>query len=196
MAGKAEYQLSVLIVSTSEQFNTLARRSLPGGRVRTVDTKKSASTAWRALLERSYDLVLIHTPLSDELGVDFALEAATKHQGSVVLVLPNQIYEDVTEKLIDYGVITFPKPVEYGNLSKGIRLACAIQEKMRDSAKKLTVLERKMEELRVVNRAKILLVQKGMTEEEAHDHILKTAMDHGLTKRQVAEEIIDSSGGK
>ena len=43
----------------------------------------------------------------------------------------------------------------------------------------------------VVSRAKIKLVEQGMTEEEAHEHIIREAMNSGLTKRQVAEDIID-----
>ena len=47
-----------------------------------------------------------------------------------------------------------------------------------------------MEELKVVSRAKIILVGRGMSEEEAHEHIIREAMNSGLTKRQVAEDII------
>jgi response regulator NasT len=48
-----------------------------------------------------------------------------------------------------------------------------------------------MEELKVVSRAKIVLVERGMSEKEAHEYIIREAMNTGLTKRQVAEEIID-----
>ena len=53
------------------------------------------------------------------------------------------------------------------------------------------VVEEKMDELKVMSRAKIMLVEKGMSEEEAHQYILREAMNRGLTKKQVAQDIID-----
>ena len=48
-----------------------------------------------------------------------------------------------------------------------------------------------MEELKIVSRAKIVLVERGMSEAEAHDYIIREAMNKGLTKKQVAEDIVD-----
>ena len=48
-----------------------------------------------------------------------------------------------------------------------------------------------MDELKVVSRAKIMLVEKGMSESEAHEYIIREAMNRGLTKRQVAEDIVE-----
>ena len=191
MARNSDRQYSVLIVSTSEQFNMVVKRSLPGGRFKTIEIKKSASTAGRALLERGYELVIINSPLSDELGVDFAMETVLKYNANVILTVPNPIYDDVTEKLVDHGVITIPKPIDMKALSRGIRIACAMQDKIISSAAKIKKLENKMEELRLINRAKLILVEKGMSEDEAHEYIIRKAMDNGLTKRQVADEIID-----
>jgi response regulator NasT len=49
-----------------------------------------------------------------------------------------------------------------------------------------------MEELRLVSKAKILLVEKKqMTEDEAHRFIGKQAMNRGISRRKIAEEILD-----
>ena len=51
-------------------------------------------------------------------------------------------------------------------------------------------LKAKMEEIRIVNRAKMLLIEKrGMSEEEAHHYLEKEAMNSGTTKQKVAEAI-------
>ena len=48
-----------------------------------------------------------------------------------------------------------------------------------------------MEEIRVVNRAKWMLISKcGMTEEDAHRFIEKQAMDRCVPKKEIAETII------
>ena len=57
------------------------------------------------------------------------------------------------------------------------------------------VLEEKMEEIRIVNRAKWLLIsQLNMDEPQAHRYIEKQAMDRCVPKRRVAEEIISTYG--
>ena len=52
-----------------------------------------------------------------------------------------------------------------------------------------------MEEIRIVNRAKMLLMQNmSMTEQEAHRYIEKEAMDRSMRKTAIAEEIIRRYG--
>ncbi len=54
-------------------------------------------------------------------------------------------------------------------------------------------MEEKITEIRLVNKAKWLLIDKlGMTEPDAHRFIEKRAMDTRTPKREVAQEIIDS----
>ena len=49
----------------------------------------------------------------------------------------------------------------------------------------------KLEEIRVINRAKwILIGEMNMTEEQAHRHIEKQAMDMCKSKKEIAESII------
>ena len=72
-----------------------------------------------------------------------------------------------------------------------IKVAIAVQYKVRVLSSQTTKLKEKMEEIRIVNRAKMLLMQvKGMTEAEAHRYIEKEAMDTGAKKIAIAELII------
>ena len=62
---------------------------------------------------------------------------------------------------------------------------------MRKSEKKALSTEEKMEEIRIVNRAKWLLISElKMDEQGAYRYIEKQAMDRCISKRIVAEEII------
>ena len=57
--------------------------------------------------------------------------------------------------------------------------------------KKNASVEEKIEEIRIVNRAKCLLIEQlKMTESEAHRYIEKQAMDRCVTRRVIAENII------
>ena len=57
--------------------------------------------------------------------------------------------------------------------------------------KKTRTLREKMDSIRIVNRAKWLLIERlGMTEQDAHGYIEKEAMNRRRTSREIAEEII------
>ena len=67
----------------------------------------------------------------------------------------------------------------------------AMRRKMAALQEKSDTLEKKMKEIRLVNRAKwILIAQMKMSEEEAHKYIEKTAMDECVTRGEIAERII------
>ena len=62
---------------------------------------------------------------------------------------------------------------------------------MKKLEKKTVSIEEKMQEIRLVNRAKWLLIDhRKMTEADAHRYIEKKAMDCCASRREVAEEII------
>ena len=193
MAREIKNQYSLLIVSASEQFNAATKKSLPTGRFHTIEIRKSASFAKRELLARRYDMVLVNAPLSDELGIDFVMDIYNKFSVSIILAIPGEIYQDITERMIDHGILTIAKPIKDNSLGRSIRLQLAFLDKLKKVQKKVDNLEEKMEELRLTDRAKLILVQNGMQEEEAHKYIIRQAMDKGMTKRAVAEDIIESA---
>ena len=58
---------------------------------------------------------------------------------------------------------------------------------------KTASIEEKMEEIRIVNRAKWLLIEElKMSEKEAHRYIEKQAMDRCVTRRVIAEKILST----
>ena len=181
---------SILIVSASEQFDAIVKRSLKG--FTTINFVKSGSLARRSVMEKEYDIIVVNSPLPDETGIDLALDTAEKSRASILLVVPKEIYEDVLERVTDLGVQVLPKPFPKGRVDKAVRFLAAIQKKSLKLEKKVLSIEEKMEELRLVSRAKILLVEKkNMSEDEAHRYIGKAAMDNGLSRKRIAEKILE-----
>ena len=67
------------------------------------------------------------------------------------------------------------------------------RERLRKFEKKTLSFEEKMQEIRLVNRAKWLLISElKMEEPQAHRYIEKQAMDRCITRKEVAEEIINT----
>ena len=76
-----------------------------------------------------------------------------------------------------------------------IAVMCSVRERLRRIKKKTVSLEEKMEEIRLVNRAKWALIKScHMTEENAHRYIQKQAMDLCLSKKETAENILKTYG--
>ena len=90
-----------------------------------------------------------------------------------------------------HGVFTLPKPTSKVIMSQALGWLASARERLRKLEKKTLSVEERMEEIRIVNRAKILLVSElHMTEPEAHRYIEKHAMDTCVPKREIAERII------
>ena len=67
----------------------------------------------------------------------------------------------------------------------------AMSSRLRFLRQRASSLRRKLDDTRLVSRAKLLLMSRlQMSEEEAHRYIEKTAMDSGMKTREVALGII------
>ena len=65
------------------------------------------------------------------------------------------------------------------------------RERLRKMEKKNSSIEERMKEIRIINRAKCLLISElKMSEPEAHHYIEKNAMDNCIPKIAAAESII------
>lgn len=192
MDRKSDRQYSLLIVSASEQFNTLVKRAIPSSSFEVIDVRKSISHAQRELLSRKYDLVIVNAPLPDDMGVNFSLDVADRYSSAVLLVVPGEIYDDVSQHVIDLGIICAPKPINRITIERYIRHLCSDRDRVMRLEKKINSLDDKLNEMRIVNKAKwFLIANENMSEEEAHRYIGKQAMDRCMSKRIIAEEIID-----
>ena len=182
---------SVLAVSASEQMNLSLASLLPEDRYAPVRTVSSVAAAKRASAEREYDLILVNSPLPDENGVRFAIDSSASGGTVVLFLVRAELYEDMDEKLGGHGVFVLSKPTSKSTVSTALSWMRSARERLRKSEKKSLTLEEKMEEIRLVNRAKWTLIRtRSMDEAAAHRYIEKQAMDRCVTRREIAEEIL------
>ena len=151
----------------------------------------SVSEAKRAWSERGYDLVIVNSPLPDDPGVGFAVDVASSRSSVALLLVSSDIYERAVPKTTEYGVFTLFKPLSRQIMELALSWMQASCERLRKMEKRSVSVEDRMKEIRTVNHAKwILISNKGMEEPEAHRYIEKQAMDRGVSKLEIAEEII------
>ncbi len=102
-----------------------------------------------------------------------------------------EFHADICGKVIEHGVFTLPKPTSKPTIITALSWMSSARERLRKAEKKTLSIEEKMEEIRIVNRAKWLLISEiKMDEQNAHRYIEKQAMDRCISKRKIAEEII------
>ena len=182
---------SVLVVSSSDAFNDSLEVLLPESKFDPVRIETSINAAKRALADRPYDFVVINSPLPDDAGIRFAMDLSGGITTVSLLMVRSDIYAVTYNRVAEYGVYLLPKPTSKPIVSQAIDWMIATRERLKKFEKKTMSTEEKMQEIRIVNRAKWVLIDHlKMTEPDAHRYIEKQAMDRCVSKREVAEEII------
>jgi len=182
---------SALLVSYSEKGTDYLTRVLNEAYVTDITTVSNAGEARRLLVEKDFDLCIINTPLPDEVGVNLAISIAIKGVSEVILIIKAEYFDEVSEKVEDYGIITIAKPINKALLWNAIKLAQATHKRIRAMQSENKKLIQKIEDIRIIDRAKCILISHlSMTEPEAHRYIEKQAMDTRVTRREVAEKIL------
>ena len=182
---------SVLIVSAAESFNDALSALLPTSKYSPTNFVSTISAAKRALAERAFDFVIITSPLPDDIGTRFAIDTGSSKETVVLLIVRSELQAEIYDKVAEHGVFVLPKPTSTPTMTIALSWLSSAREKLRKTEKKTLSIEEKMEEIRIVNRAKWLLISElKMDEQGAHRYIEKQAMDRCVSKRVVAEEVI------
>ena len=85
------------------------------------------------------------------------------------------------------------KPVTLITLSQALVWLRSASDRVRSLQSGRVKLEEKIDEIRLVTRAKLILMENlNMTEDEAHKYITHEAMDRCISKREVANTILNT----
>ena len=187
-AGKTKYR--VLVAGGNEKLCELLSEILPKNEYAFLPPAKTAGEVRRLTMDRSVDLVILNAPLKDEFGIQLAQDLAENNMG-VLLLTGSDVFEQVSYRVEQSGVITLAKPTTKQSMYIALRALTALRSKLLQMEQKTKALQQKVADIHTVNHAKWLLIQHdNMTENEAHRFIEKQAMDMRLSRREVAESII------
>ena len=182
----------VLIASGSDKIYDYFTELLPPAEFFPLSRAHSAGEAKRALLSSPPDILIVDTPLPDEFGIQLAQSAADMSMG-IMLLVKAELAEKISSKTEDDGILTLQKPNSRQTIYSSAKLLSALSVRLQKMETKNRTLQDKMEDIRAVNRAKWLLIEKlSMTEADAHYFIEKRAMDERVSRREIAESIIRS----
>ena len=188
-----ELVYSTLIVSTTPSFASFASELLSQNSFYPVKKVSSVTEARHALSIRSYDVLIVNYPLLDETGLELSMEMSRDCSSVVLMMVPATMYGDVEAKTRGSGVFLLKKPFSLITLSQSLSWLRSASDRVRSVQSGRVKLEEKIDEIRLVTRAKLILMENlKMTEDEAHKSITHEAMDRCMSKREVANTILNT----
>ena len=184
----------VLLVCSSEKGRDGLAALLREASITQIHMAGSGSQARRFLIQGQASVVVINTPLSDEFGESFALFATEQTSASVIMLVKNEQADEVAHQVENEGILVVEKPMSKALFFQAVKLSLAAQRRMMGLQSENDRLQKKIMEIRLVDRAKCLLIEnRGLTETEAHRYVEKQAMDLRITRREVAERILEQA---
>jgi two-component system, response regulator PdtaR len=137
----------------------------------------------------------IKMPIMDGLA---AAEKVAGARIAPVIILTAFSQRDLVERARAAGAMAYlVKPFQKSDLVPAIEIALSRHAEVAALEAEVAGLADRLETRKAVERAKgALMTQYGMTEPQAFKWIQRTAMDHRLTMREVAERIIEEAAAE
>lgn len=184
---------SVLIVSDSPKGISLLTQLLKNNGINKISSVKSSSEARRLIGEAEFDLIVIITPLPDEFGEDLAITATEASTSGIILITRSEVAEEIEARVQNYGILVVSNPIARQMFYRAQKLALATKRRLSGLKNENIRLQNKIEEIRLVTRAKCVLIEYvSMTENQAHKYIEKQAMDLRTSRKEIARSILKS----
>lgn len=182
---------NIIIVSNVQKNISYFEFMLKSIDAKNVSVVFSCKEAREIMLNKPIDLVIVDSPLKDELGRNFSIDAGKNDTTQVLYCVDKNDYAKSYEELLKYGVITIEKPFDRILIKKYLDSFSINNKKLRKMTKENKKLSDKIENIKTIDRAKYILISYlNMTEKEAHKYIEKQAMDTRVSKIEIAINIL------
>lgn len=156
-----------------------------------TESATDAITATNRLNNEKFAIVLIVPPFCGTDGVSLAVGAAESTTAAVVILCKREQAAIIENKTRGYGIFIVSPPISKAAFDDLARLMTAFGTRLELLHRDKIALQGKIEELKLLDRAKCVLIQYlGMTEKDAHRFIEKKAMDSRVSKREIIENIL------
>lgn len=183
--------MNTLIVAADRRISSELASAAKRSGAYNIALSFDSTSAKRAVSERAFDLIVVYADDFAGKEIDLCRALASRGESGIILIESAQKSDDVARRLEDEGVIVLPKPLSRTALFQAIKMIKASNNRIARLLKEKQDLMRKLEDLRLVSRAKLILIQNmSFTEEQAHHYIERRAMDSRITRAEVAIDIL------
>ncbi|WP_130807496.1 ANTAR domain-containing response regulator [Senegalia massiliensis] len=117
---------------------------------------------------------------------------------STVLYMTNNLSSTFLKQIETMKIYSYiKKPIINENLYQMVEFALINSNRIKDLEKKIEDLNLKLESRKIINKAKIILIEKyKISEDEAYNRIRKQSMDRGINMEKLSNEIISDFNKK
>ena len=141
------------------------------------------------------DVVLLDVRMPDGSGIEAAADIAAELPNVAIVLFTGDpsltLSPDQTSATA--AVLYLPKPAPPAVLDSTIRLAVRRSRELRDARADATAARRMLEERKVIERAKgILMRRTGSTEQEAYRILQRSSQDRSVSMADIARTVIES----
>lgn len=152
----------------------------------------SDGTGVRSVIEKeNYGLVILNTPLAEEYGLELASFISSHTNAALIVAVSQKNCDSVYNKIGSTGAYILPKPFNKTALIQAIRFVVTAREKMLELKAEKEKLEKKLYNIKQIDRAKCVLIQYlRISEADAHRQIQKRAMDQRVPEIEIAMDIL------
>ena len=184
----------IFIISSSTALMESLIEILTAAGLEITGTAADADQARSSLQYLETDIILLIAPLGRETGDRLAKDLCyIKPDGGILIAAPEEKFSLFEKRLADTLAFFIAKPISKAALLQAVSHLQKSLAILTVSRQKYSQLEKKLDDLRVISRAKNILISNlHMTEQQAHSYIQKQSMDMRLSPREVAEGILNT----
>lgn len=184
---------NAFIVSSDSENSRLLTHLAQSNGYDKISVFSSAGHFRRNALFSNADIVIIDSPLSDEFGGELAENISEAMNCGILFISRTFIAHNMIHRLEPYGVVFLSRPFTNEAFRKAVNTVSENCARMAGNIRENSSLLAKIDEMRLINRAKRALMQYlDFTETQAHKYIEKQAMNNRLTRCEVALKILAS----
>lgn len=145
----------------------------------------------RLCAKGGYDVVIMSLPLENEFGLETALHISQSFPGGLLVIAPSKVYEEVCIKSAKIHAPILPRSAPGEQIVNMLRFLLSLRRKNLAAEEEISRLRGMVDEMKLVNRAKCVLIEYlRISEEEAHRQLQKKAMDQRITLTDAAADIL------
>ncbi len=182
---------NVLVISDVQKHCSYFEFMLKSFNVSNITFLTTSKQARSLLLKKEFDLVIVDSPLVDELGKNLSIEIKEKTLSQVIYCVDSISYEQNEKELSKIGVLTLQKPFNRKYFNMVLKTCITVNVTIKQLSNENKILSKQIEEIKTIDRAKCILISVlSMNEKQAHKYIEKQAMDFRISKLEIANRIL------
>ncbi|HHV96892.1 MAG TPA: ANTAR domain-containing protein [Clostridiaceae bacterium] len=156
-----------------------------------VDQATNGTSAIRRILTLRPNLIIMDSNLQGMSGMEIAEVVQQNDIGPVIIVRAVGEGDIWLNSNNSIDIVFLQRPITKSALLQTVQLSIVNYQKTIKLKEEIRALKEKLEERKIVEKAKGILMKKyGITENEAHRKLQKQSMDKGIPLKEIAKAII------